>query len=221
VYTVHRAMPAKQPSRAARKTFPRGDVRRLLLEAGINLARSGGPDAIVLREATRRVGVAPNAAYRHFANHRALFEAVRLFSLASLARSIEVELAAVPRKKDRAIFARLRLRAVGRGYLKYALEEPGLFRTASTSSEQVEDDPDLRKAGESGLNAFQLLSAALDLLVEAGILPVARRPGAEYLAWSAVHGLAVLTLDGPLSLLPHEELDVLSQRVLGMVENGL
>lgn len=214
-------MIGKQKKLAARKTFARGDVRRLLLEAGIDLARNGGPDAIVLREATRRVGVAPNAAYRHFANHKALFEAVRSFALAALARSIEVELAAVGRKKNPAIFARLRLRAVGTGYLKYALSEPGLFRTASSGSERVEDDPDLAKAGESGLNAFQLLSAALDLFVDAGILPAERRPQAEYLAWSAVHGLAVLTLDGPLALLTHKELDTLSQRVLGMVENGL
>ena len=51
----------------ARSTYRHGDLRRALLEAGIELARSGGPDAVVLREATRRAGVAPNAAYRHFA----------------------------------------------------------------------------------------------------------------------------------------------------------
>ncbi len=40
----------------ARATYHHGDLRRALLEAGLDLAREGGPDAVVLREATRRVG---------------------------------------------------------------------------------------------------------------------------------------------------------------------
>ena len=56
---------------------PRGTVRSALVEAGLELARSGGPDAVVLREVTRMVGVVPNAAYRHFADRDALLAAVR------------------------------------------------------------------------------------------------------------------------------------------------
>ncbi|MGZ5818642.1 MAG: TetR family transcriptional regulator, partial [Burkholderiaceae bacterium] len=37
-----------------RSTYRHGDLRRVLLEAGIALARDGGPDAVVLREATRQ-----------------------------------------------------------------------------------------------------------------------------------------------------------------------
>jgi len=39
----------------------RGTVRAALVEAGLELARAGGPDAVVLREVTRMVGVGPNA----------------------------------------------------------------------------------------------------------------------------------------------------------------
>ncbi|RZJ16909.1 MAG: TetR/AcrR family transcriptional regulator, partial [Haliea sp.] len=60
-----------------RSTYRHGDLRRALLEAGIELARANGPDAVVLREATRRAGVAPNAAYRHFESRQALLQAVR------------------------------------------------------------------------------------------------------------------------------------------------
>ena len=62
---------------APRATYRHGDLRRALLDAGVELARQGGPDAVVLREATRRAGVAPNAAYRHFANRDDLLAAVR------------------------------------------------------------------------------------------------------------------------------------------------
>jgi AcrR family transcriptional regulator len=207
--------------RPLRNTFRHGDLRKALLEAGTALARSGGPQAVVLREATRQAGVAPNAAYRHFSSHRDLLQAVRAVALSYLARAIEAEIARVRRGKPPAEMARAKLRAVGTGYLKFALTEPGLFRTAFSTTDPVEGDVDAAKAGASGLNPFQLLGATLDLLVETGVLPRERRPGAEYLAWSAVHGLAFLILEGPLNVASREEVGMLSERLLRMVENGL
>ena len=64
-------------------------------------------------------------------------------------------------------------------------------------------------------------SAALDLMVEAGALPRERRPGAEHLAWSAVHGLAFLIIEGPLSRSSQKEIHAISERLLRMVEQGL
>ncbi|HEX7690533.1 MAG TPA: TetR family transcriptional regulator, partial [Burkholderiaceae bacterium] len=52
-------MPTTPSSPPPRSTYRHGDLRRALLEAGIALARDGGPDAVVLREATRRAGVVP------------------------------------------------------------------------------------------------------------------------------------------------------------------
>jgi AcrR family transcriptional regulator len=205
-----------------RKTFRHGDLRRALLEAGIELARAGGPNAIVLREATRQAGVAPNAAYRHFANHGALRQAVRAAALSSLALAIEAEIATVQRRaKHPEDTARATLRAVGAGYLKFALTETGLFRTAFSVPDPVEDDTDAANAGKSGLNPFQLLASALDMMVAAGVLPRQRRPGAEYLAWSAVHGLAFLVIEGPLSAASDKEVHALAERLLKMVEKGL
>lgn len=205
-----------------RKTFRHGNLRKALLEAGIDLARDGGPQAVVLREATRRAGVAPNAAYRHFSSHGDLLRAVRAAALSSLALAIEAEIAGVRRgKPSPAESARATLRAVGRGYLKFALTETGLFRTAFSVPEKVESDFDAAKTGKSGLNPFQLLGSALDLLVDTGVLPRERRPGAEYLAWSAVHGLALLIIEGPLSGASDREIRALSDRVLQMVEAGL
>jgi len=47
-----------------------------LVAAGPQLARDGGPDAVVLREAARMVGVVSNAARRHFADRDELLAAV-------------------------------------------------------------------------------------------------------------------------------------------------
>jgi len=211
---------AKSAKSARRSTYRHGDLRRALLEAGIALAQAGGPDAIVLREATRRAGVVPNAAYRHFASRQELLQAVRMAALARLARAIEAKLDAVDAALAPVDLARASLRAVGLGYLHFALTETGLFRTVFTESHEW-GSPDPAKAGESGLNPFQLLGVALDRMVAAGVLPAERRPGAEFLAWSAVHGLAMLILDGPLRNLPQQHSDMLQQRVVAMVEQGL
>jgi AcrR family transcriptional regulator len=199
-----------------RHTYHHGDLRRALLDAGIALARDGGPDAVVLREATRRAGVVPNAAYRHFASRHALLQAVRAAALAALAVAMEKQLA---RLRDGG--PRAGLRAIGTAYLRFARCEPGLFRMAFAvpGDPETTGNPDM--AGRTGLNPFQLLSTALDRLVEAGVLPVQRRAGAEYLAWSAVHGLAMLVLEGPLRRLTRTQVRQIEKRLLDMVEQGL
>jgi len=215
---MNRTAAATPPTRT---TYRHGDLRRALLEAGIDLARQGGPDAIVLREATRRAGVVPNAAYRHFASRQDLLQAVRASALSSLALAMEAELATIPPDASPADRARASLRAVGNGYLRFALAETGLFRTAFSVPDEVEDDVDPAKAGDSGLNPFELLGAALDRWVDAGLLPPERRPGAEYIAWSAVHGLAILLIDGPLRSRAKEQAAQIGQRLLDLVEKGL
>jgi AcrR family transcriptional regulator len=58
------------------RAYHHGDLRRALIDEGLTLARTGGPVAVTLREATRAVGVSPNAAYRHFADRDTLVHAV-------------------------------------------------------------------------------------------------------------------------------------------------
>ncbi len=205
----------------ARSTYRHGDLRRALLDAGIELARDGGPDAVVLREATRRAGVVPNAAYRHFASRRELLMAVREAALATAAGAMEKELAALPADPPPADAARAQLRAVGTAYLRFAQAEPGLFRTAFVISDEGAGALGPDKAGASGLDPFQLLCRAVDSLVAAGVLDPARRRNAEYLAWSAVHGLALLIIDGPLRELPADAAHGLGQQLIDMVERGL
>jgi hypothetical protein len=146
---------------------------------------------------------------------------VRSAALSSLAAAIEAELARLRREMAPADFARASLRAVGAGYLRFALAEPGLFRTAFSVPDALQGAAVPEKAGPSGLNPFQLLGVALDRMVEAGVLARERRLGAEYLAWSAVHGLALLLIEGPLHSLNPAQQRVIGQRLLDMVEKGL
>jgi AcrR family transcriptional regulator len=204
-----------------RGTYRHGDLRHALLVAGIELARVGGPGAVTLREATRRAGVVPNAAYRHFASQQALLHAVRSAGLAALAVAMEGELSSIAAGLSPAAFAKASLRAIGMGYLRFARTEPGLFRTAFGMGPAPGGGSADEQAGSTGLNPFQLLGLALDRMESAGVLPAERRTGAEYLAWSAVHGLAMLVIDGPLQVMDDQVVEGLIPRLLLMVENGL
>jgi len=176
---------------------PRGVVREGLVTAGLELARSGGPDAVVLREAARMVGVVPNAAYRHFADRDELLAAVCVVAMRELAARMAAGTHRVRGKYGDAAAARRRLQAIGRAYLEFAREEPGLFATAFALPRPHAYE------GQDGGGAddpwpLDQLRAALDELVDAGVLGRRRRAGIEYPIWSTVHGLAVLTGQGPL-----------------------
>lgn len=181
-----------------RRSRSRGEVRTALVQAGLELARSGGPDAVVLREVTRKVGVVPNAAYRHFADRDALLAAVRDEAFKILADRMSSRMSQVRAGPRTPTGARLRLHAVGESYLEFARTEPGLFDTAYAAT----DHPPSQGANDSG--PFKQLQSALDNLVQAGILDPSRRPDTEYPTWAAVHGIAVL-LRGPLSSMAEGE----------------
>jgi hypothetical protein len=148
-------------------------------------------------------------------------QAVHDAALAALAVTMENELAAVRRDDAAADYARASLRAIGTAYLRFAQAQPGLFRTAVASRGPPPSEAERATAGPSGLGPFELLGAALDRLVGAGVLPPERRPAAEYLAWSAVHGLAMLVLDGPLQRMTAAERESVAGRLLTMVEQGI
>jgi AcrR family transcriptional regulator len=193
---------------------PRGAVRSALLEAGVALARSGGPDAVVLREVTRMVGVVPNAAYRHFADRDALLAAVRDEAVRQLAQRMADAMSQVRAGPHTPTGARLRLQAVGKAYLEFARTEPGLFDTAFTAP----DHPAVLPNDEPP--PLEHLQVALDDLVAAGILESARRPNIEYSTWATVHGLAAL-LRGPLSSLPDREKTRLETQTLAFIGAAL
>ena len=168
----------------SRPTYHHGDLRRALVEAGVELARSGGADAIVLREVARRLQVSPAAMYRHFPDREALLGDVAREARRRLAGRMVEELDRVEHA-DRRARAGLRFRATGRAYLDFAADEPMLLAVAFLPIAASGDEPEEP-------SPWHLLAATLDDLVAAGIMPRARRPGAEAIAWSAVHGFATL-----------------------------
>jgi hypothetical protein len=74
-------------------------------------------------------------------------------------------------------------------------------------------------AGES---AFGVLADMLDELVATGVIDSRRRAaGVDIALWSAVHGFAVLCLDGPLAVVPRQAQEHLLTGVLDVAFHGL
>ena len=205
---------------AERRRRPRGAVRDGLVAAGLELARAGGPDAVVLREATRMVGVVPNAAYRHFADRDELLAAVCAAAMGELADRMAAGVARVPGPHGDPAAAGARLNAIGTAYLEFAHEEPGLFATAFALPQQhaysAPDDGTGRDRTPLGQ-----LRTVLDELVEAGVLSRQRRDGIEFPIWSAVHGMAVLAGSGPLRDVPDATRHHLEELTFAFIGAGL
>lgn len=196
-------------TKAPDRPYHHGDLRNALVLAATELAAAQGPDGVVLREAARQIGVSPSAAYRHFPSREGLLAVVGSQARQRLAEQMLAAMDAVqardPRKR-----AAARFRACGREYIRYALEEPGLFAVAfrlHSVEPFVPEDP----------SPYHVLSGSLDELDRAGLLAVAR-PGAEEYAWVAVHGAAVLLGGGAIH--PRERERVI-EGTLDMVAHGL
>lgn len=194
--------------------YHHGDLRNALVAEATDLARTGGPDAVVLREAARRVGVSPSAAYRHFPSLEALMAAVSSRAREALGRAMQERLDRLAPDDDPRRGALARFRATGEAYVDFALSEPGLFHVAFEPCDPslfVADDP----------SPYAILASAIDAAADVGAIPPERRAHAEEVAWSAVHGVAVLIGDGLMWPPDASERAAVVDRVLDGVVYGL
>jgi AcrR family transcriptional regulator len=202
------------------RSYHHGDLRRVLIEEGLARARTGGPEAVTLREVTRAVGVSPNAAYRHFADRSDLIRAVAAESQLALALAIRARLDAAPADLTPAEASVERLRRIGLAYIDFAREERGWFELAFAVQDEQPGDA-IVTLDDEVVPPFQLLLDALDAMVAAGALSAERRPYAEWACWSAVHGFADIAVHGPLQWQPPPVIDALAEAVVEAVIVGV
>jgi AcrR family transcriptional regulator len=200
--------------------YHHGNLRPVLVDTAVELARSTGPDGVVLREVARRAGVSHNAAYRHFSDRAALLAEVSDRAYADLERAMLERIATVT-DVDPQERAFARLRETGRAYVDYAIREPGLFTTAFTASESTDADTDALTDTEEPTGPYLVLNQVLDELVASGAVSPERRVGADLACWSAVHGFSDLVVHGPLRELPADLRDAGLEIVLDVIRRGL
>lgn len=172
------------PPAAPRQAYHHGDLRGALLEAGLRLLRSRSVDDLGLRELAREVGVSAAAIYRHFPDKNAL--------MAALAAEGLERLASAQRRATRSAgSAEAGFLASGMAYVRFAVDNPALFRlvfSVACQGDPLDTQPDQASAALRGLREH------IEALLPQDS-PVAERKAAALHAWALVHGIAQLVLD--------------------------
>ncbi|WP_394840854.1 TetR/AcrR family transcriptional regulator [Pendulispora brunnea] len=173
------------------RPYHHGDLRNALLAEAAKVVETDGVAALTLRELARRLGVSHAAPTNHFPDKDALLAELAAQGFDELARDLEA--GAHGRSPE------VRLRELGRAYVRFALRRPGHYRVMFGRGFAKESRTRLAEAGD---RAFSTLQQA----VTAAMPPTRARSAqrvreACFLACSVVHGAAMLLLDGPLA--PH------------------
>jgi AcrR family transcriptional regulator len=169
--------------------YHHGSLRDGLLDAAESLLLERGLEGFSLRECARRAGVSHGAPAHHFGDARGLLTAFATVGFERLGDRMRRHAdAAGPDKVAR-------LLAVGQAYLGFALDHPAHYRLMFRRDLVDSSDPDLQRSGAAAAQALAwALSAAL---AERGVGDD-DLPNRCLLAWSSVHGLAMLALDADL-----------------------
>jgi AcrR family transcriptional regulator len=162
-----------------------GDVERRLVAAGVELLAEAGTDALSLREIARRAGVSHGAPRRYFPTRQAL--------LAAIAREGYRKLGALVTDTigDSRAEPRAALIGLGRRYVAFARDEPGMFALMFRH--------DLLRGNNIGLReeSTPLFGVLVELLTKARL---ARPTAAAAALWAALHGTAQLWHWGTLQV---------------------
>lgn len=170
--------------------YHHGNLPQALLAAVAAIIRQRGVGGVSLREAARRVGVSHAAPAHHFVDKAGLLAAFATQGFRRLREQTEQARLSAP-----AAMPAERLRAVGVAYVLFAAANAEHFRVMFRPDILREDDPDLLECGEG---AFQVLVTAVADCQRVGFAASANPRHVAVAAWSLVHGLATLWVDGPL-----------------------
>src|SRR5918999_37846 len=179
-----------------RDSYHHGNLRRALLDAGLDLLAERGVDGFTLREVARRAGVSHAAPSHHFGDRGGLVRAIVAESFTLLGSALaEAASAAGDDPIDR-------IAAMGLAYVDFALDNPEryrlMFRTELSQAGTSEAPTD---ADAAGGGAFATLMAAVQDAADRGLLREGVDAGAAAVtAWASVHGLASLILEGAIGI---------------------
>ncbi|KOV67379.1 transcriptional regulator [Streptomyces sp. AS58] len=175
-----------------------------MLERAEAVLAESGPVALSLRGLARDLGVSHAAPTRHFRDRQALLDALAVDGFTEFNRRLR-EAAEGPGDVEQ------RLKALGRAYLGFAVERNALLTLMFTAKHDDRSGAELRELGHQSLETTSRLLAEAQ---RAGVI----RPGdpvrLAQVAFSTVHGLAVLAVGGLLDDTPLADATDLALEIL-------
>ena len=171
-------------------SYHHGDLRTALLVEAAAMIAEGGAASVTMRALGLRLGVSRAAPYRHFTDKTALLVAVAADGFNRLSGRVHTVGAGAPRS------SLARLRRVGEEYVRFALENPAHYRLMYGKEALTREDvPELR---EAAIALFEQLVGVIEAHQRGGGIKRQDPRAQAYVAWSAVHGLASLWIEGQI-----------------------
>jgi AcrR family transcriptional regulator len=186
---------AASPEATTRRPYHHGDLRRALMEAALAAVAENGPAAVSLRDVARRAGVSHAAPAHHFRDKTGLLTALAARGWALLADAL-----AGTESRE--------LGELGVTYVLFATANPAHFAVMRAPGLVRADDPDLVAAqGRAGAQ------------LRAGAERHAGRTDRTTVlaAWSLVHGLSDLLLEGLVAPDAGSDVATLARAVTGLL----
>src|SRR5579859_5179363 len=203
--STHRVRPARP--------YHHGNLRLALVAEAVRVLAEGDAASLSLRELARRLGVSHAAPYRHFADKDALLAAIAQQGFELLAAEVEAAAAQHPGDPAR------QLADTGWAYVRFALRQPQHFQVMlGRGAPPRTAYPDWLAAGQ---HAFDRLLGVVEQGQRAGRIVSGEPRELAVAAWSQVHGLATLLLDGQLPIADEAQCEALVRRCVQIQHGGL
>ena len=167
-----------QTATSEARPYHHGDLSRALVEAARRILETEGPSALSLRAVAREAGVSPAAPYHHFKDKGELLDAVAHEGWAALDTALtEARLKAADSQE--------RMTGLGVAYVRFARDNPALYRVMYDCSRDKDALPEQMK--EEG--AYCQVRNTIDERSGGTASPIDLEL-ATIAAWCAGHGLA-------------------------------
>jgi len=150
------------------------------------LVERDGPEKFSIAEACRAAGVSTAAPYRHFNGREDMLSAVAMEGLRRVTERMAEAGEAHPEGSVE------RISAMGRAYVSFAVNEPGIFRLVFATVASWKDNEEMNCEGERAFGL--LLTEVAAHLGKSDVDDDVLRRG--FSLWTFVHGIAFLRIDG-------------------------
>ena len=193
------------------KPYHHGDLRGALLQASLELLRHPASGDFTLRQIARRAGVSHNAPYRHFRDKDDLLAAIAEQGFERLTAAIQSAAG-----KGQTPFEQLQ--SAGIAYIEFAQAQPEHFSVMFSIDLKENRHVSAKAAAEKCFAELVKLVAASRQVQSPRSVPPET---AALVAWTQVHGIAVLALRGQLRFRSRREIKEFAKLATEAIGRGL
>ena len=191
--------------------YHHGDLKHSAIRAARNLVERDGITSLGIRKVAELLAVSPAALYRHFENLEQMRAELREQIRQDLGEFMKFRRDRVKPTTNKRKNAILRFESLGEAYVDFARSNPRLFEVAFIHCDE-------KPISEFSDLAWDLLKESLTELMKVGFLDKKVLTSAPMIAWSSVHGLAVLVANRAIAQRDQEEA---LQQILDGVQRAL